>query len=39
LEDVAVRWKEGPLFEGFFYEFSPGERLGVIGRNGTGEIL
>lgn len=37
LADVAARRPDRPLFEGLSLTISSGDRLGVVGRNGTGK--
>lgn len=37
LNDVTVRWQDRALFDSFTYTFTPGERIGIVGRNGAGE--
>ncbi len=37
VEDVAKRYDGTPVITGFSYEFTPGERVGVIGPNGSGK--
>ena len=37
VEDVAKSYDGTPVISGFSYEFTPGERIGVIGPNGSGK--
>ena len=37
LSDVAKSYDRVPVISGFSYEFSPGQRVGVIGPNGSGK--
>lgn len=37
LHNISKSYEEKELFEKFSYNFQPGERLGIIGKNGTGK--
>ncbi len=37
LHNISKSYEEKTLFENFDYNFQPGERLGIIGKNGTGK--
>ncbi|MFO8029128.1 MAG: ABC-F family ATP-binding cassette domain-containing protein [Cyclonatronaceae bacterium] len=37
LSDVSKRFDDTVILDGFSYSFSRGERIGIIGRNGTGK--
>ncbi|MFR3635443.1 MAG: ATP-binding cassette domain-containing protein, partial [Sutterella sp.] len=37
LQNVDVSWGDLPLLDGANFALEPGERIGVIGRNGTGK--
>ena len=37
VEDVSLAFGDRQLFDGATFTISPGERLGIIGRNGTGK--
>lgn len=37
LHNISKSYEEKELFNKFSYNFQPGERLGIIGRNGTGK--
>ena len=37
IENATVQFSEQPLFENFSFEFTPGCKIGIVGKNGTGK--
>jgi len=37
LHKISKKWKDHVILDNFSYDFQRGERIGIIGKNGTGK--